>query len=311
MKELEFTGERVIPGKPELQFLLQEHVVRYLFASQQVKNRIVLDVACGTGYGSNLLLNRGARKAIGIDNSIDAINYCIKNYLRDNLEFKIGDCENLEFDEGHFDMIVSFETIEHLKNQENFLLEIKRLLKKSGLFIVSTPNKLMYPEGNPYHYKEFTYNEFKGLLLKFFPIVDIFYQFYPPSIIISNLSDSENIKEVTIPDDKIPMQKEEALFFVAVCSYNKIKFDSKLFVFKESTILEGKNSHLEQLRTLNKSKDTEIEQLRTLNKSKDTKLSDLQKEIDGISKEYYSFKHDIENSKVWKILRNFDRLRGK
>ena len=84
---VKFTGERLIPNLPELTFLYQEHIVRYLFASQFVRSKVVLDAACGTGYGSSLLLDKGAKKVIGVDISKDAIDYCNQNYKKENLEY--------------------------------------------------------------------------------------------------------------------------------------------------------------------------------------------------------------------------------
>ena len=163
----EFNLERVVPNEERTKFLFQEHAIRYLFASQFVKSKTVLDAACGSGYGSSILMNAGAKKVVGIDNSSEAIEYCNKNYKKENIEFKIENCEKINLDT-MFDIIVSFETIEHLKNQDNFLSGIKRVLKDDGVFIVSTPNKENYPSDNPFHFNEFTESEFKMFLGKYF-----------------------------------------------------------------------------------------------------------------------------------------------
>ena len=162
----EFNLERVLPNDERTKFLFQEHVIRYLFASQFVTSKTVLDAACGSGYGSSILLESGAKKVVGIDNSSEAIEYCEKNYKKENLEFKKDNCEKINLDT-QFDVAISFETIEHLKNQDNFLSEIKRVLKNDGIFIVSTPNTETYPSGNPFHSKEFTESEFKQFLGKY------------------------------------------------------------------------------------------------------------------------------------------------
>ena len=83
----EFNLERVLPNDERTKFLFQEHVIRYLFASQFVTSKTVLDAACGSGYGSSILLESGAKKVVGIDNSSEAIEYCEKNYKKENLEF--------------------------------------------------------------------------------------------------------------------------------------------------------------------------------------------------------------------------------
>ena len=94
---MKFTGERFIPNKPELTNLYQEHIIRYRFASQFVRNKVVLDAGCGTGYGSYLLSQIGSKKVIGIDNSKRAINFCKNNFKAKNLEFKIDDCTKCHF----------------------------------------------------------------------------------------------------------------------------------------------------------------------------------------------------------------------
>ena len=151
----EFDLERVSPNDERTKFLFQEHSIRYLFASQFTSSKTVLDAACGSGYGSAILSESGAQKEVGIDHSLEAIEYCEKNFKKANLEFKKQNCEKITLDT-MFDVVISFETIEHLKNQDNFLTEIKRVLKDDGLFIVSTPNTDNYPSGNPFHNKEFT-----------------------------------------------------------------------------------------------------------------------------------------------------------
>lgn len=173
MTELEWTGERVVPTKtPYVTY--QEHVNRYVFASKFIKDKIVLDVACGTGYGSKYLLRKGARKVVGLDISIDAIKYAKEQYNINNegLSFVCGNAIDLPFPDNYFDVIVSFETIEHLKEYRKFLLECKRVLKDGGLFICSTPNKRVSSPHtekpkNPFHVKEFYPEEFNSLLAEY------------------------------------------------------------------------------------------------------------------------------------------------
>ena len=170
--ELEFTGERVVPGKTPYK-TYQEHINRYAFASKFIKNKIVLDVASGTGYGSYYLIKIGAKKVIGLDILSDAINYAKNTYKNQNLNFIQGDSINLPFHNKSFDVITSFETIEHIKEYDKFLKECWRVLKNSGLFICSTPNKkISSPHTklplNPFHVKEFFPEEFYEIINKHF-----------------------------------------------------------------------------------------------------------------------------------------------
>ena len=178
--ELKFTGERAVPDKTPYA-IYQEHINRYVFASRFIKNKIVLDVACGTGYGSDYLIKNGAKKVIGVDISDDAINYVKNAYEKQNLIFMQGSATNLPFQDESFDIIVSFETIEHLKEYEKFLIGCRMVLKDGGLFICSTPNKrISSPHTekplNPFHVKEFYHEEFYELLNEYFTNVDLYGQ---------------------------------------------------------------------------------------------------------------------------------------
>lgn len=175
--ELEFTGERVVPNKTP-HVILQEHISRYIFASEFFEDKVIIDVACGTGYGSYYLLKKGAKKVIAVDISKEAIEYASNLYKENNLEFVCADATRLPFCNDLFDGVVSFETIEHLSDYEQFLIECKRVLKKGGVFICSTPNKRVSSPHtakplNPFHLKEFYYYEFKEFLDKYFNNVKI------------------------------------------------------------------------------------------------------------------------------------------
>lgn len=184
MVGLEFTGEYVVPGKTPYA-IYQQHLNRYVFAGVFVKNKIVLDIACGTSYGAYYLLGKGAKYLVGIDISSDIINYATRKYAGvGKLCFIRADAISLPFPDSYADIIVSFEIIEHLEDQEEFLSECKRVLKSDGLFICSTPNKKVsspYTEKpekpvNPYHVKEFYPNEFSDLLCRHFGNVNLYGQ---------------------------------------------------------------------------------------------------------------------------------------
>lgn len=132
-KELNFTGEFVVPNKTPYE-TWQHHINRYFFASKIVKGKTVLDVACGVGYGSSHLAKRGAKFVVGGDYSKDALEYAKTHYEKMNLEFIRLDARSLPLRNDCFDVIVSFETIEHLDNYRQFLSECNRTLKKGGSF---------------------------------------------------------------------------------------------------------------------------------------------------------------------------------
>jgi len=165
--------ERIIPNETS-GGALAAHLKRYEFVKQFCKDKVVLDAACGAGYGSNYLAVN-AKEVVGLDISKEAVAYAKEYYQRQNLHFEIADIQNLNFPDGYFDIVCSFETIEHLDNLQNFLAEVRRVLKKQGVFIVSTPyvSKTFSTPKNPYHKIEFSKNDFRDLLNKYFTDVQI------------------------------------------------------------------------------------------------------------------------------------------
>jgi len=147
-------------------WLFNEHKERYNFALELLKGKKVLDVACGSGYGSKILSE--LNDVVGMDISAEAIDYANKRYKNKKCKFIQGDAEDLPFPNSSFDAVVSFETIEHLENPIKFIKEIERILKDKGIFIVSTPNKEIFSPlcREPlisHHVKEFRINELTAL----------------------------------------------------------------------------------------------------------------------------------------------------
>lgn len=174
--------ERVVPGTT-LSATFQEHMNRYIFASNYVKNKSVLDAACGTGYGSDYLSKKGAKYVFGLDVSNDAIHHAKNTYKKRDLVFSLANIQTLPFHNEVFDVIVSFETIEHVASQEITLTELERVLKFDGLLIISSPNRKLTSPGrsrnnpwNPYHVLEYTREEFISVLGKYFKVVGLFGQ---------------------------------------------------------------------------------------------------------------------------------------
>lgn len=167
---LEFTGERVVPGvTPDRIF--RDHVERYRFAARFVRGARVLDVACGTGYGSEILGRGGAASVIGVDFSTEAITYAAAHFETASVRFAVGDATRLGFGPGTFDVVVSFETLEHLEATDDFLDEAVRVLTRGGAFICSTPNRPITTNADdpravstPFHAREFAASEFVDLL---------------------------------------------------------------------------------------------------------------------------------------------------
>ena len=188
---MKFTGERMIPKINEGEVVWAEHYARYIFSSLFIKGKMVLDIACGSGYGSLYLAEKGAGKVFGIDNSKETIRYAKQTYPHPKVEYSIGDVRDLKLPDNSIDVVVSFETIEHVPDHKEFLSEAKRVLKKNGLLIISTPNKNVYSPGNPFHAKEFTLKEFKTTLEEFFKNVEVLYQ---DNWITSGILESQTVR---------------------------------------------------------------------------------------------------------------------
>jgi len=285
--KLKFTGERLVPNQPELMNLFQEHIIRYMFCSQFVKNKSVLDAGCGTGYGSYLLANQNSKNVVGIDNSKEAIEFAQNNFQSKNLEFTEDDCTKSNISDSSIDVLVAFELIEHLENPDAFLSEVNRVLKKNGLFILSTPNKITYNTANPFHYKEYTENEFVNFLKKSFLNVSIFYQTYPSSLAIHQPKNNLGVQELDIEGNS-EKNDDNALYFLAVCSNVKLpNYSSKLFLFDEKTsLLKNFPIIQKQLRKL----ENELVE-------KDAVFSELQKEFEERSEWALKLDKEVEERK--------------
>ncbi len=168
---MEFTGERYLPSiGGELRM---EHMHRYAFCIPYVKNKVVLDAACGEGYGSALLATSAAA-VTGIDISEEAVLAARRRYANtgQKLSFEAGDATALTLPEHHFDVVVSFETIEHVLQQDALLAGFSRVLKRDGLLILSSPDKRTYSDEpqfrNEFHVKELYLDELQAILGRHF-----------------------------------------------------------------------------------------------------------------------------------------------
>ncbi|SDM87336.1 class I SAM-dependent methyltransferase [Sediminibacillus halophilus] len=163
-------GERVIPEymKPTNKLLL-EHIARYQFALPYISGR-VLDLSCGAGYGTHMIAKEKKNlieEVVGIDIDPEIIEYAKGAYYHPQSSFQLADAtdETLVNKLGHFDTIVSFETLEHIAEEEKLLNNYYRLLKPGGTLLVSTPfgKGRGVPCGSPFHVHQLKPEEFQAL----------------------------------------------------------------------------------------------------------------------------------------------------
>lgn len=179
---MDSSGERFIPKQADpFDEIAVEHQQRYHSVKNLVRGKVVLDAGSGEGYGAYLLAETAAR-VVGIDISQEAIDRARTAYKRQNLEYQVGSVDALPFEDGYFDVVVSFEVIEHLEEavQAAFLGEARRVLKREGILVISTPNKAIYSDPthhhNRFHKKEFYIDEFESFLQQTFPKISLFGQ---------------------------------------------------------------------------------------------------------------------------------------
>ena len=169
--EIQFTGERVVPNRTCHPQTFAEHLIRYSFAMRYAKVENALDLACGTGYGSKII-GWLAQNSLGADVSDEAIKTAEE--LNERPFYKI-DFEKEKLTNAfkqNFDLITSFETIEHLDDPHLFLQGIKDILKDGGKFIYSIP--LSNP--SKYHKVVYNFESAYKLIEQYFEHEEIFIQ---------------------------------------------------------------------------------------------------------------------------------------
>lgn len=187
---LELTGERTLPDVPEENYWYQRHLVVYEWIASRVAGLRVVDMACGEGYGTNVLA-RGAASAVGVDANPEAHEHAAARYTAPNVRFVRTLIDS--FDEP-CDAVVFLQTIEHVTNPGDVLEHFKSLTGPGGAVYVSTPNVLtLAPEGadssgNPWHVHEYRAGEFRALCEAHFGSVEMFGLFHARKLALHELA---------------------------------------------------------------------------------------------------------------------------
>ncbi len=140
-----------------------EHVSRYQWAAQVAGGRSVLDAGCGTAYGSRLLAAGGAREVVGVDIASSVLE-AVAPGMPQSVRLQSGDLSRLDLEDDRFELVVCFEVIEHVEDPGTVLDELVRVLAPGGVLLVSSPNRGVYPPGNPHHLHEFVPSELEAEL---------------------------------------------------------------------------------------------------------------------------------------------------
>ena len=222
---LEFTGERYTPEC--VREMLYEHYARYAMATPFARGKRVLDCACGEGYGSAMLADV-AESVLGVDVSEAAVAHARSRYMRANLQFEQGDASALALARAQFDLVVSFETLEHLQAQEQMLQGFKDALKDGGALLISSPDKYNYSDRlgyqNPFHVKELYREEFEALLQRQFKHVRLFGQKLVFQSVIWDLNQADHARKVfaeqldTTSGQLSTAEDREHMYFIALAS---------------------------------------------------------------------------------------------
>jgi len=296
---VEFTGERVIPGRVDAD-LLNEHLARYTFAARLARGKRVLDLGCGAGYGTAELA-RYALAAIGADIAPEAADFARAHYRESNLFFEQASCTALPHPARSFDLVVAFEVIEHLADWRELLNEARRVLAPSGQFIVSTPNKLYYTESrgregaNPFHVHEFEFDEFRAELEAVFPHVTLFLENHVEGVTFQPHQPGGTAPASTVESrvDSGDPVAAESHFFLAVCAHRP-QIGSPTFVYipRTANVLRERERHIALLETEIATKDGWMEKVKQ-------DLAEFDRQHQQLLAMFRDQKQELEKSNQW------------
>jgi SAM-dependent methyltransferase len=164
--DMPLTGERTVPGLAEENYWFRRHEVVYQRLAERCAVRDVLEAGSGEGYGADLIAGV-ARRVVGLDYDESAVAHVRARYPR--VDMRHGNLAQLPLEPSTFDVVVNFQVIEHLWNQGQFVAECRRVLRASGVLLMSTPNRITFSPGrdtpiNPFHTRELNAAELTGLL---------------------------------------------------------------------------------------------------------------------------------------------------
>jgi SAM-dependent methyltransferase len=229
------------------------HLQRYRFAADYCRDKRVLDGACGTGYGS-ALLGEVAREVIGIDCCADTVAYAAQQYQAWNIQFQKQHVELTSFESASFDVVVSFETVEHTLCPKQHINEVARLLEpSSGIAILSIPNRWGL---TPYHFFDFDYPMLKEITSNCFESVEWYYH---------NSGSRRGKSQVSGIGPLVDLPTAQAECILAVCAGPRIaNAPDRLQVTMDEVYVSAFQRHREYLEMLHRERKRPLNRLRRL-----------------------------------------------
>ncbi len=221
---LPFTGERFTPEC--VREIWYEHWHRYAFARRFAAGKRVLDAACGEGYGSALLADVAA-DVVGVDLDARTVDHARSRYGDiERLRYEVSNAAELPFADRSFDLVVSFETLEHLHAQEQLVAGFARVLSDDGVLLISSPDKRTYSDlagfRNEFHVRELYREELLDLLRPHFPEVRLYGQKLLFQSALWALDQAQGPTELCTTDADggalSPTLDYAPMYFIAVCA---------------------------------------------------------------------------------------------
>jgi ubiquinone/menaquinone biosynthesis C-methylase UbiE len=252
MKDISNQGERLTTVAHENRIIV-EHLHRYAIALEYVKDKVVLDIASGEGYGTNLLAQK-ATFVYGVDISPDAIAYSKNKYKKPNMKFVEGSAAQIPLEDSSVDVVVSFETIEHHDKHNEMMREFKRVLRPEGVVVISSPDKKYYTDitgfNNPFHVKELYSDQFLDLLKSYFSHVNMMKQGIAKGSFIynanrnsvdkvvifdGNFNQIETKENINMPDYNLIVASDQEVIVPSYSFFETNRFDIELKKLQNST----------------------------------------------------------------------------
>ena len=220
------TGERVIESEYKKNkneyFIYLCHIATYNYVIPFIKDKKVLEFGCGSGYGSHIISNE-CKHITAVDISEDAISYAKQNYKNENLEFQqIHNIEHskMNFENNSFDVVISFQVIEHISDSMAYINELYRVLKNKGIIIIVTPDRVsrlfsFQKPWNMFHVKEFDMTGLSRLVSKRFNVLNTHFMTARKDLIAMEMKRTKRLRLLMLPFTLFFIPEKIRILFIA------------------------------------------------------------------------------------------------